>query len=842
MVSAGPTSGTLSFNYRNEPLPFRVSPSTGNTPATDLSYVFASNITRNNPALNVQPTPGSTIGSSGFKYPATALTPGMMGGDPYTPLLRAYEGDRVQIRVITGAHMLPHDFTVHGMKWLFEPSFNNSGYRNNQSMGISEHFEFLFETPRASPSANADANWSDYLYMPDASNQRHGIVDGMWGLFRAYKSSQSNLAYLATNPTVNPLPARVNGYSCPDGAPLRQMTINAFTAGNLTTYNSRGVDGAGVFPSTRIGNQYQLMYQFLSQAIGSGAQTPVTANIDEPLVLRANAGDCIALTLKNEMNPTTLATFPKTVAAFDPSKIQSTSSTPPIKLGTSNNAGITPGLLSYDVMTSSGMNVGFNPVQTVAPNGQQTYYWYAGQTKVDAYGKVTGTSMELGGTNLTPSDPLQQDLHGLVGGLVVEPAGSVACVDTYNPRNNLPQYASATIYDGGTCSNPGNLKHREFVMITTEDMSNLQWSQACYCPAKGTGPSTGPCLPCRGTVLTAVAPPLLLNSVINYRVEPMSYRFNATSYNGLDTLWRGYSDGLVAGEPQTPIFAAARNTPTRFHLLHPGGSGDQQVMALHGHVWQELPYINDSKSIGDNKLSMWLGKRDNYGTNTSYSIILDNDVNGKGGAGGQNGVMGDYLYRTTPANFLTQGLWGLFRVGQPGKDTVAIGAAQFISSLTVSGSTTVFLDSKANPQNGQRAKTISLSIRKKGTTGTGTPLKNGTINVGEAGLWNYNSGPISLSDPSSQEVVAVSPFGGMAVAPVTLNLVPGTPASAQQPGQTLGESIRFVNMPRDTVEGDGPTNIPTAKPEEGLLGPQNPEGAPQAPKSTPVPVPQTSQP
>jgi hypothetical protein len=830
LISAGPTSGTLSFNYRNEPLPFRVFPSTGDTKGTDLSYVFASNVDRNLLAVKTQPfdKPIDPAQPYGFKFPQYPLTPGMMPGDPYTPLLRAYEGDRVRIRVITGAHMLPHDFTVHGAKWLFEPSFNNSGYRSNQSMGISEHFEFFFDTPRASPSANADYNWSDYLYMPDASNQRHGIVDGMWGLFRAYKSTQPDLPYLSTNPTVKPLPPRANGYSCPDGAPVRNLTINAFTAGNLTTYNSRGADGAGIFPASKISNPYQLMYQFLAEA---GAA--VTSNIDEPLVLRANAGDCIALTLKNQMDPAALVKFPKTLAAFDPSKIEATKSTPPIKLGTSYNAGITPALLSYDVMTSAGMNIGFNPPQTASTGGQQTYYWYAGQTHVDANGYVTGTPMELGGVNLTPSDPLQQDLHGLVGGLVVEPTGSIACPDVYNPRNGLPQYASATVYDGGNCTAPGQLRHREFVLITTEDMSNLNWSQACYCPASKVPMdcSTNTCL---GNVLKAISPPLLLQSSLNYRIEPMSYRFNTTSYNPLTTLWRGYSDGLVSGEPQTPIFAAARNTPSRFHLLHPGGSGDQQVVALHGHVWQELPYVNDSTRIGDNTLSMWLGKRDNYGTNTSYSIILDKN----GGAGGLNGVTGDYLYRTTPANFVIQGQWGLFRVGQPGKDTVAIGSAQFISSLVVAGSTTAFLDSASNPKNGQRAATVSLSIRPKGSTGPGTPLQNGTLAVGEAGLWSYNSGPISLPDPEANEVVAVSPFGGTAVAPIVLNLVPGTPPSGPTTGQTVGESLRFVNMPRDEIKEDGTViEQPTAKPEEGLLAPPSPVGTPQAPKSTPTPNP-----
>jgi manganese oxidase len=822
IVSAGPTPGTLSFNYRNEPLPFRVQGAgsfTGGTNATDLSYVFASNITRNLPAMNTQPALGAPIGTSGFKFPMKALTPGMEPGDPFTPLLRAYENDLVQIRVIVGAHMLPHDFNIQGIKWLFEPSFGNSGYRSNQSMGISEHFEFLFTVPRASPSTDTRRNWSDYLYMTDASNQAHGIVDGMWGLFRAYKSKRDDLPTLSTNTSIAPLPAKTGGYSCPPGAPVRAYTVQAESPTSPIIYNGRGVDGSGKFPSTTIQNPFPMLYTVQDMTPPGGTKTNFTPNSDEPLILRANAGECVAVTLKNAMN-TAAPVFDITSTA--PFALN-------VPLAPSTSAGLTPALMSFDVMNSGGLNVGFNPVQTVAPNASTTYYWYAGETEIDAAGYVKGLPIEFGGVNLTPSDPLEQDKHGLIGGLIVEPPGSVACFDTNNANvTNSVTYASANIYEGTNCTNPGKLRHREFVLLTQDDVSNLRWGAACYCAATGMKKAGDDCTPCLTPVQTALASPEespAIQTAINYRVEPMSYRFNATAFVDLDTVWRGFSDGWVMEEPQTPIFSAARNTPTRMHLLHPGGSGDQQVLALHGHVWQELPYINESSVIGDNKLSMWLGARDNYGTNTSYSIILD----GNGGAGGRNGVIGDYIYRTTPANFVSQGIWGLFRVGAAGSDIVSVAAAQFSSGgLQVAGSSSVFVDNKANAKNGQRAKTVSLSWRPKGSTGAGT-LINGSVNVLEGGLWSFNTGPTgSIPDPGNSEIVATSPLGGQAVAPISLALLPSTPADEQR-SNTLGESIRFVNTPRPTSAAGEP--VPTeAKPNEGLLAPITP-GVPPAPKS-----------
>ena len=74
----------------------------------------------------------------------------MQPGDPFTPLLRAYENDQVQIRILVGAQEETHNLTINGHKWLHQPgtpqdplAVNNSGYRNSQVAGISEHFEFL---------------------------------------------------------------------------------------------------------------------------------------------------------------------------------------------------------------------------------------------------------------------------------------------------------------------------------------------------------------------------------------------------------------------------------------------------------------------------------------------------------------------------------------------------------------------------------------------------------------------------------------------------------------------------------------------------------------------------
>ena len=141
------------MNYRNEPVQLRVK--SGTAKQTDLARVFSS-IDRDDPQLNVQPekTPHQYDHSSRKSLQVSptldAIIPaddpgGPQGTDPFTPLIRGYVGDDIQIRTLVGAHLQPHAFSIHGVHWLSQPSYHNSGFRNVQSMGISEHYEMRFQ-------------------------------------------------------------------------------------------------------------------------------------------------------------------------------------------------------------------------------------------------------------------------------------------------------------------------------------------------------------------------------------------------------------------------------------------------------------------------------------------------------------------------------------------------------------------------------------------------------------------------------------------------------------------------------------------------------------------------
>jgi hypothetical protein len=662
-------TGTYSLNYRNEPLAFRVNPNIvppTSPQQTDLSYVFQS-MTRADPTLNVQPTGrinSGCLGSACFRFPPPQL--GVEAEDPYTPMLRAYEGDNVQIRTLVGAHMSPHYFTVHGVNWLFEPtvfnaSDNTSGYRSTQGMGISEHYEMLFNLPRT----NAANGLADYLY--SSSSDKTGLSSGNWGIMRGYRAqqpSESALVALPNNaPSANVAAAPPAPPTCPASAPQRTFNVVAVRArdvlGGPVVYNARGRAGAG--GSQRLVNLNALAY-FLKEDLDATTGMLVPGTPVEPLILRANAGDCINITLENRVPDVAL-------------NVGSSSSGIPIN--TSHEVGLHPQLVSFDVTRSDGVNVGKNPPLTIKPTQSGPYTWYAGNIEVDGVGNVQHIPVEFGSIPLAPSDPLMQHPFGLLGALIIEPQGTSWRTDD-NAR------ASATVCKGTGGCEAGDMLFREFVAIVQDDVSSVRQTTSI-------GGSTE-------------ATPISYTRAINYRTEPLDYRFVDSTWlenfniNSPLGVGGALSNSLVLADPQTPVFAATANTPLRFRMVHPAGL-NEQVFTLHGHVWQEEPYVNGSKEIGRNPLSQSQGSRDGFGANVSFDAVIDK-------AGGAAGVPGDYLYRTFIGSVFQNGMWGLLRVAPPTQDIVAI--TRFSNPKVTKGQVLITGTTTVDPNTGRMADRVTI--------------------------------------------------------------------------------------------------------------------------------------
>jgi hypothetical protein len=622
--------GTMSVNYRNEPLALRVRDPYANTQAAnqpgDLSFAFSS-MQRADPSLNSQPT---------YYQP---LTSDVGAYDPFTPMMRAYENDRVQIRVITSSQEEGHNFSIHGVKWLFEPSEPNSGYRSSQMMGLSEHFEFI--VPQV--IKNSNHNVVDRLWMAGSSTD--DLWNGLWGLLRTYGSNRNDLMSLPDNPRgpspIDPGTLGAYDFSCPKNAPVRTFDVTAVAAtalmNNRLTYNSR-IDGS--FGS--LWDPTAILYVRSSDLDSMGKLKSGYNSRPEPLILRALAGDCIKLTLRNKLPATALDydgynTLPMIVEGFNNNDVRP-----------SSYVGLHPQLLHFDVSRFDGANVGVNGNQLVAPGGFTTYEWYAGDIRINTDGSVTATPIEFGATNLQSSDRIEHASKGAIGALIIEPPG--AQITEFDPfRRSMANITGGT---EGT--------FREFVMVFQNDV-NMRTDQSLGRICDPYSSITGPGYPVENLGCMEDAEDTG-QKAINYRTEPLWKRMqHAPGTDFEDTgdftdWWDVLSNSKVAADPQTPIFPALPGQPVRIRLVMPGGHSRNVVFSLAGHVWDKEPYVQNSTRIGRNTFSFWEGARMGHGPSNHFDIML------RTGAGGQFSITGDYLFRDQASPGLDHGLWGILRV------------------------------------------------------------------------------------------------------------------------------------------------------------------------------------
>jgi hypothetical protein len=636
--------GTYSVNYRNEPIwpagsGSRVGPSgTGPQPQNDEGYAFASidgraapwnidrpYVTAPAPGPSVSPVPslfarpkdpaninGAWFDPVGYATGQNGTNDGKISNwDPYTPLLRAYEEDKVQIRTLVGAHTQPHSFSLHGVKWLGEMKSHNSGYRNAQEMGISEHFEFEFTVPPASTD-NTRA-FADFLYMP--SSGARGLENGLWGIMRSYDNPPKGDSLEAPVTSLRRIPKAANPRPYASHPPIVvkhpvdpdvEYSISAhstpipYNSNDPTFQNAHGL----VYKVDHVRAKRDGVFKDL---------TGVTTKAGDPLILRANAGNWVKVILKNAI------------------PAPSPGSTPSLTVG------LHADLVAYDMSNADGANVGFNPNQvlTVGAGGSQEYWWYAGDLEINN-GEVTAHPRELGAVSLCPAAPVIQDGYGLLGALIVEPADS-----NWAPPDYVSQQAN--IYSSEK-DKQGKLLFHDFVLIeqtnitATNTAGTVSASSAVNNTSEDLGFRLGVNL---GDLPTPTPSPLPFYQVLSNSLPSPPY-FK--------------SPGTPIGDPKTPIFTATAGDPVRFRVLQPGGDsvGGNIMFEIHGHSWQQEPWTNSSSALGNNPKSNVFGA-DILVPHKALNILINS-------AGGPDKVPGDYLYYSFLAG---DGAWGIFRVTPP---------------------------------------------------------------------------------------------------------------------------------------------------------------------------------
>ncbi|MBI3181156.1 MAG: copper oxidase [Myxococcales bacterium] len=635
VISAGDPGGMV-VNYRQEPIPLRI---------------------------------GEEDGAGGFRVKDGEA--GQMHnvfrspihGDPMTPVMRAYGGDRVKVRLIHGAQEEQHAFTMSGLKWLHEENDPDSGFQSAQTIGVSEHQEFVTQVPPIK-------DWfetADYMWRSAGTDD---VWNGMWGLLRTYRVERSDLKPLPNNPALG---RDVHLHPCPDEAPRRSYVVHAITArGNLPgdrlVYNER----FGLYDPDAI---LFVRDEHLAD-VRAGRRRP------EPLILRAAAGECVKVTLFNHLP----GVPPKTPHwSYNPPIIDGFNTN---QVPSSSHVSLRPQLVYVDANVSDGASVGNNLVQTVAPGESRVYRWFAGDYVLTAgrhrrvplllSSGTTGNSLidllgglplgtelpglrirprpvELGAINLLDmGDMVNHGMHGAVGALIIEPERSWWEVDP-------AMEAQATVFyqdrDGR------KRRFREMVLVLQDEVALHSDRPEFQCGDVEL--NCGTALRNNGGADDAEDSG---HKAFNYRTEPLwarlglapqdtdAHRPGVPGFHGSEL-----SDILsswVHGDPETPVFTARAGEEVRLRLLHPSGHPRQHAFTLHGAEWPSHAAAEGSGStvLGFNPQPYVIGTQGSVTASTAWNIRP------LFGAGGRFQVPGDYLYRDQASFQFPDGLWGILRV------------------------------------------------------------------------------------------------------------------------------------------------------------------------------------
>jgi FtsP/CotA-like multicopper oxidase with cupredoxin domain len=285
--------------------------------------------------------------------------------DPGTPLLRAYLGDPVVFRLMHVMMNETHTWHIAGHAFRTERYAEHSDFRNAYHVGIAERYDLV------SKAGGPQQMAGDYLYFNGRASH---LSEGSWGIFRVLDKETPDLKKL---PERDDIPASAKTV-CPADAPVKSFNVVAAERG--LRYNAKAPDFIDVdFDRTlQVANPSGKVYLLE----GEKSKVATDGFQPMPLTLHVNVGDCIKVTLKNEMK-TSRASFSADLLAFDPKE-------------------------------SQGVNVGLNPGdQTVGPGQSRTYTFYA----PPQYGETAALVWDWG--NL-----INNVRDGLFGAIIVGPKGS----------------------------------------------------------------------------------------------------------------------------------------------------------------------------------------------------------------------------------------------------------------------------------------------------------------------------------------------------------------------------------------------------------------------------------
>lgn len=703
------------------------------------------------PATELLPLPAYSVSKLGEeRCRLKSQEPWRVMGDPATPVLPVYEGEQVQLRLIQGAQEAQHVFAMTDSSWLREPDNHRSGYVSAQPLGISEHFEFNIKvSPKATPVV-------DQLYMGSSVDQ---LWDGMWGIMRSYgreevseldsntrppstRKGVAQLFEMRGHPATSPQPQKANpkyAVCFPDGKSdafisRLQFDISAVRVCDLTeTCDKPGMNGLQYNQRLMLEDPNAIIFVRNNRLPGTPGVDKSEIRLDfdsvvledlrrevrsgqrriEPMVLRAPAGACMEVKLRNHL-PENLPDGPvvngkETTAHYSDnfmSMILDGFNYNQFRM--SSSIGLSVPMIARNSVQEDGANFGLNGSD---PNGNgemkpwgnlvpacksgpksmcaQTSIWWAGRYELNENGVQKNLPIEFGALPLTSfGDVIKHPAHGAIGTLVIGPEGSWRC-ESDDARENAADHVTDT---SATMCTPDGKRYRDFVLVL-QDAVDAKINGDRVANLKG-----------------AEEPDDYGIKAVNYRSEPLwgrrggdpSIEFgerNEFDYAGVLSSKEQLNDGhytpilaentISAGmkldtaglsqkfrcqagiaflrqdnryscDPETPVFVASAGSEVRLRVVHPGGHTRQQAISLAGHHWNPNPWNLDSSALLPGHEAAvkdaWIvqGAFNSIGPMMSANLLVR--------AGGENQVPMDYLWRSNASFLFDGGIWGILRV------------------------------------------------------------------------------------------------------------------------------------------------------------------------------------
>ena len=533
-------------------------------------------------------------------------------GDPDTPILRAYIGDPIKIRLVHGGVQETHSFHYHVHQWLFEPTDVDSELVDVQAISPQTHYTVSPLYGAGSlQGAMGDAVIHCHLYPH--------FGEGMWGIQRNFDTLQdgsqcypNGLPIKALQPLPDrPLPPRptlekpgfpgfipgIVGSKAPrpplgivGGREATRIEKNHFAPNarpgavfvnpcipNVTperefhvvlmqmpiVYNNQGWHD----PEGRL---YVLAED--EEDVRSGRKAP------EPLVLRANAGECIRFKFTNKL--------PETIGGNAFQLVNRT-----------YEAGMHVHFVKFDVLVADGANVGWNYDSGILPGETIRYQWFA-----DVELKATFWHDHLFAN--------EHQQHGVFASINVQARGS-KFLDSRTGRE-IESGTQATIV------NPLIPDFRELTLFV-QDFTLLFDKDGC--------PLNPPPFP------GSPDDPGVMG--VNYRNEPIQFRLKEPDCDPAYVF-----SSWVHGDPVTPMLETYNGDPVRIRLLQ-GAHEESHSFNLHRQRWHRERLDLDSEIDQQQHLVI------------AESFTLEFNIEGEGDF--------DMLYHYGSIDDIWLGNWGIFR-------------------------------------------------------------------------------------------------------------------------------------------------------------------------------------